>query len=125
MQQIPDRLSVFLSAVDGDWKNAIYIDCHTQACPQHAFCGGVLFAADEDGSPILLPVSDFRRMTGEPVEKAACHGQLDRAAFEAAFRCFINWRTESDGNCALCQLLAVQPYPIPAQIPAQKNPPNT
>ena len=112
MPQLPTRISVFLSAVEGTWRNALYIDCRKPDCPHSHACSGVLFAADEDGAPILFPGEEFQRQSGQRIDKFECQGTLERTAFEAAFHCFINWHTETDGGCALRQLLAAQPYPL-------------
>ena len=117
MPQVPCRVFAFLSAVEGNWRNAIYVECGEQNCPHVNQCGGVLFAADADGAPILLPAAVIRSCGGQEVDKLECMACLERPAFVAAYRQFIDWHTDSDGDCTLRQLLRTQPLPL------CKNPP--
>lgn len=117
MPQIPCRVFAFLSAVEGNWRNAIYVECGEQNCPHANQCGSVLFTADADGAPILLPAAAIRSCGGQEVDKLECMACLEKAAFVAAYRQFIDWHTVSDGDCTLRQLLHTQPLPL------CKNPP--
>lgn len=118
MPQVPCRVFAFLSAVEGNWRNAIYVECGEQSCPHAGECGAVLFAADADGAPILLPAAVLRSCGGQEVDKFECMACLEKQAFVAAYHQFIDWHTESDGDCALRQLLKAQPLPL------RKNPPD-
>ena len=117
MPQVPCRVFAFLSAVEGNWRNAIYVECGEQNCPHANQCGAVLFTADADGAPILLPAAVIRSCGGQEVDKLECMACLEKAAFVAAYRQFIDWHTDSDGGCTLRQLLRTQPLPL------CKNPP--
>lgn len=112
MPQVPCRVFAFLSAVEGNWRNAIYVECGEQSCPHADECGAVLFAADADGVPILLPAAVIRSCGGQEVDKFECMACLEKQAFVAAYRRFIDWHTESDGDCLLRQLLKVQSLPL-------------
>lgn len=121
MARIPCRVFLFLSAVKGNWRNAIYVECRTQTCPHAAECSEVLFAADADGQPILLPVSALRTCGIHEVDKHECVGCLEKSAFVAAYRRFLDWHTDTDGDCVLRQLLAAQPSPLCREFHSPKK----
>lgn len=112
MSDIPCRVFRFLTAVEGNWRNAIHIECRKADCPHAGECAEVLFAADADGSPILMPVPVLRACGAPPVDKYECAGCLERSAFIAAYRRFLDWQTDTDGDCALRRLLESQPLPL-------------
>lgn len=106
MNQQPCSFYSFLRAVQGNWRNALFIQCSQAACPCEVSqsCQGFLLTADAEGIPLLMPVSEICRLTGESVEATECRGLLDRKAFEAAYYQYIEWHTESGRECALLQL---------------------
>lgn len=106
MNQHPCSFYPFLRAVQGNWRNALFIQCGCAACPREVSqsCQGYLLAADAEGKPLLASVSEIGRLTGESVEAAECCGVLERQAFEAAYCQYIEWHTESSRECALMQL---------------------
>ena len=112
MLHTPCRIIPFLTAVEGNWRNAIYIECGEQGCLHAAQCSAVLFAADADGAPLLVPTSVFRTCGGIEVDKHECMGCLEKDAFVAAYRSFFNWHMESDGACALREFLKASPHPL-------------
>lgn len=112
MNHTPCEIIPFLAAVEGNWRNAIYIDCGEKDCPHAAQCSAVLFAADADGAPLLVSASTLRACGGIEVDKHECMGRLEKDAFVAAYRSFLNWHTETDGDCALRELLNTAPHPV-------------
>jgi hypothetical protein len=96
----------FLQAVQGNWRNALFIQCSCANCPREVLqsCQGYLLAVDAEGKPLLESVSEIRRLTGESVDVTECCGALERQAFEAAYCQYIEWHTESSQVCALMQL---------------------
>lgn len=98
------QLYSLLTALQGNWRNAIYIQC--ASCPYAGqACDGYLLAADADAVPILFPVPLFRELTGEVVDKEACIGILNRQAFESLYHKWLVWHTESGQQCSILQVL--------------------
>lgn len=97
----------FLQAVQGNWRNALFIQCNCAACPcaVSQSCQGFFLAADTEGKPILVSVLEISKLTGESIEPTECRGLLERQAFEAVYHQYIEWHTDSDQECALLQLL--------------------
>lgn len=102
----------FLSLVEGNWRNAVYIDaCDPSVCKEEGPCGGHLFTTDADGAPVLIPAALFRRLTGEPVDPAECGGRLSRPSFEQLYHRTLLWLTPSASHCGVRALAAAQPLP--------------
>ena len=100
------KFYLFLKAVQGNWRNAMFLKCNTEICPygQHPSCGGYLFTADDNGTLLLIPVRYFQHMTGETVDAEECAGILTRSTFEKVYYLYIEWNTISTKDCALKQL---------------------
>ena len=83
MNQQPCIFYSFLRAVQGNWRNALFIQCSQAACPCEVSqsCQGFLLTADAEGLPLLMPVSEICQLTGESVITAECRGLLERQAF--------------------------------------------
>lgn len=104
--QKPCNLYLFLRAVNGNWRNALFIQCNCVICPRAVSqtCRGYLLTADAEGKPLLISREKMCRLTGENMEAVECRGILDRQAFEAAYGQYIEWHTDSAEDCPLLQL---------------------
>ena len=105
MNHIRYKIYLFLKAVQGNWRNALYIQCDTE-CPyeQKTPCRGYLLTADDHGTLFLMPVCYFQQIMGETVYPNECIGILTRSTFEQVFHLYIVWNTTSARDCALKQL---------------------
>ena len=71
MAERPCAILKFLSIVEGNWRNAVFIDaCAPSVCKAGTPCGGHLFTTDGDGEPILIPAKLFCTLTGELIDPA-------------------------------------------------------
>lgn len=106
MNQTKYILYPFLQAVRGNWRNALFLKCDSNACPygQTHSCKGYLLTANADGTPLLMPVRYFQMLTGESVAEDECRGILTRQVFEDIYALYIEWHTLSSGDCPLRQL---------------------
>lgn len=100
------KLHAFLKAASGNWRNALFIRCDAGPCAACPGCRGFLLAAGSDGTPILVPVEKFCRLTGEPVEEAECAAVLDKRAFESAYSLWLVWNVENPKTCPCLQMTA-------------------
>ena len=94
----------FMKAVQGNWRNAIYITCNANciACPEF------LLAIDRAFSPLLVEVSTFQEITGEQIDKEECASILTRQAFDAIFAQWLLWEIDDPTRCSLLQLVEKQ-----------------
>ena len=106
----PCKFYSFLRAVRGNWRNAIFISCNYETCShgQETPCSGFLFAADECGRVMLLPVESIHRLTGEEIVSAECSAALQCRSFESAFTKYIEWNVPDPSGCTLRQLCSEQ-----------------
>lgn len=100
------KFYLFMRAVQGNWRNAIFLKCDTKVCPygQTPSCEGYLFTADDNGILLLMPVRYFEQITGDSVDANECIGILTRNTFEKVYHLYIEWNTVSTKECALKQL---------------------
>ncbi len=94
----------FLHAAKGDWRNSIFIECGI--CPHgKPMCPGFLLTMDSEGRPLLVPVEEFSKITGQAVQKDECLSVLRGSDFKALYSLWLAWQTESAKKCAILQLL--------------------
>ena len=105
MNQPRYKIYLFLKAVRGNWRNALFLKCDSTHCPYgQSSCEGYLLTADDNGTLLLIPVSFFRQLTGETMDPDECIGILTRSTFEKVYRLYIEWNTISSSDCSLKQL---------------------
>ena len=97
MAKKPCLIYTFLNAVQGNWRNAVYVECDNTACRRT--CCGFLFALDRDGKAILLPADFIKKLTGETADKSECAAVLKRRQFDALASSWLAWLSDSEGNC--------------------------
>mgnify|MGYP000074122833 CR=1 FL=1 len=104
MKTESQNLYRFLNACEGNWRNAVFIEC--TACPYSApLCSGHLLTADLTGHPLLFSTEKFKELTGELVSKDECVGILSRYAFEKLYSRLLLWKTETQQQCSILQLI--------------------
>ena len=88
----------------GSWRNAFYVDCIE--CPYgRTDCGGHLLTADAEGTPLLLPVLLFEKMTGDKVDKFECAAIIAKEAFEKLFHSWLVWNVTDPNTCSILQTI--------------------
>lgn len=94
----------FLNAAEGEWRNAVFVECGS--CPYGIKdCGEFLMAMDAQGHPCLFPVDRFRRITDQAVDKEECVTVLRRTEFESLYALWLKWQVVSSEECAIRQLI--------------------
>lgn len=103
-------LAAFLIAVEGNWRNAVWIEsCQERICGRPFPCSGHLFTCDAEGMPILLPVDQFCQMTGEIVDPFECSGKIERSLFELIYLRRLLWTASERRTCGVEQLASTPP----------------
>lgn len=111
----PCPFARFLSLTEGNWRNAVFIEsCRENRCVHGTPCQGYLFAADDNGAPVLFPLGTLRRLTGEEIDPSECGSRMSRAVFERVYHQKLLWLTESDLDCGVCRLASEQ-GPLPCE----------
>ena len=102
-------LARLLILVDGNWRNAVYIQsCSTQDCHLNTPCLGHLFTADRDGAPVVIPIELFQWLTGEQIDPSECRSHISRLDFENMYRRTLLWFCNCAKACGVRHLAAEQ-----------------
>ena len=97
------KLYEFLRAAQGDWRNAIAVEC--RHCEPGSLTGGrFLISTDRDGAPIVFPVALFQSMTGQAVDSDECISKITCEGFEALFHSWLVWHTQATRKCVFLQI---------------------
>lgn len=97
----------FFYAVQGNWRNSIFIECST--CPYgQPLCGGYLLAMDSEGQPLLVSTETLLKLSGEDIQKDECRSIWKASDFESLYALWLTWQTDSSKECALLQLFQKQ-----------------
>ena len=103
-------LSAFLIAVEGNWRNVVWIEsCQERICGRECPYSGHLFTCDAEGMPILLPVDQFCQMTGEIVDPFECAGRIERVQFERIYQRRLLWTASESRTCGVEQFASTPP----------------
>lgn len=100
-------IAEFMSAAQGNHRNALYIRCNICAYKRESHCGDFLFIAGPDGTPILLPVSDAEQFFGGSIDHTDCSATIGNQDFLRLYHKWIVLHTESDGPCPFHQILCL------------------
>lgn len=96
----------FLKAAQGDWRNSMYLHCDKGACPygMEPACEGFLLSFNADSLPILVPIEEFRRASGEDLDPTECCAELSLSSFETVCRQHILWNGVDPRRCPAKEL---------------------
>ena len=96
----------FLTVTDANWRSSIYIECSCCKFDADAqSCGDFLFAPDEDGTPLLLPVRDAAILAARPIDKSECLGIVTNLRFEALFHKWFQSLSPKADGCPYLQAI--------------------
>lgn len=104
MFQNKPKLYSFLSLTRGSWRNAFFIEC--TSCPYgNLGCKGHLMTTDTDGTPLLVSVPSFERISNEKIDKIECASVITKEAFESLFNRWLVWNITNTKDCSIMQLV--------------------
>ncbi|MDE6261159.1 MAG: hypothetical protein K2M42_09925 [Oscillospiraceae bacterium] len=86
MAKSHQQLYNILSACAGNWRNCVYISADSS---------DYLLSTDRDGRPIVMPVEQFRQLSGENVDPAECCEQLSAEGFKTLYAQYLLWHMPS------------------------------
>lgn len=99
-------LYAFLKAVEGNWRNAVFISCSspTHLCDGGTGREGFLLSADDLGRPLLVSVETYRKYTGEPICPDECCSTIPCQTFTALYGQYLKWNLSDSSHCQLEQI---------------------
>lgn len=101
----------FLNATEGNWRNAVYIECRYCKYERTSLCTkqpDMLCVAAADGSPLLLPVSDAEILFARCLDKSECLVEISNLRFQDLFRLYISQYCEDKTSCPLLRIYEKQ-----------------
>lgn len=99
-EQETQELYHFLTLVDGNYRNAIYIEC--------ADGQGYMLTMDRDAKPVLYLIQKFYDLTGELPSSDEMMGTLNSQTVECLYRKWLLWNTDSKCRCGICEMYRQQ-----------------
>ena len=60
---------------------------------------------DTNGTPLLMSVQEFERVSNEKIDKSECAAVISREAFESLFNRWLVWNITSTKDCSIVQLV--------------------
>lgn len=98
----------FISLVDGNWRNAVFVDaCSEASCCLDAPCRGHLFTTERDGEPVVIPAELYQHLTGEQIDPSECRSHISRSDLEDMYRRTLLWLCDSTQTCGVRRLSAL------------------
>ena len=89
----------FLTLTEGNWRNSIYIECKTCKYEPHEGCGDYLCVPDENGAPVLLPVSDAKVLFTKYIDPSECLLWISHNRFLAIYRAWDRRHCAEQDKC--------------------------
>ncbi len=65
-------------------------------------------SADAGGTPVLISIAEYERLTVQRIDPSECREKLSRSAFEDIYALYLNWCLSDDESCCL-QMLSLLP----------------
>ena len=101
MKKKPCSLYAFMESVNGNWRNAIYVECNNNSCNRDKACTGFVLAFNSDGHPMIMPVKALAKLSGTVIDATECLARIDRSVFETIFSRWLAWELSQSGDCIL------------------------
>lgn len=100
-----DHVGKFISNVNGDWRNSIYITCSVCKYSREECCDDMLASFDADGIPTLIMAKDANFIYGTIMDKSECLCEISNAKFKCLYEKYFQKR--SNGALPICPFLQV------------------
>lgn len=100
-----ENVGDFISNINGNWRNSVYITCSVCTYEKKECCGDLLVSFDSDGNPVLITINDANYIFATVADKSECLCEMSNAKFICIFDNFIKSHTSQDKGCPLLQLI--------------------
>ena len=96
------NIGKFISNINGNWRNCIYITCSVCKYEKKSCCDDLLVSFDADGIPVFITVADANYIFSTIVDKSECLLEISNGRCECLFERMIKKHSCNDG-CSLLQ----------------------
>lgn len=101
----PNVIRDFLNAVDGNWRQAAFIECRVCRYEKTEACGNFLCTVrSDDATPILLPEHDAEILFGRLIDRSECIADLSNARFLELYKPWIRCLKLAPEKCLLLEM---------------------
>ena len=98
------NIGKFISNINGNWRNSIYITCSACKNEKQYCCDDVLVSFDADGKPTFIAVTDANFIFATIIDKSECLCEMSNGRFLGLFEGLIKKHTNLESGCPLLQL---------------------
>lgn len=99
-----ENIGRFISNVNGNWRNSIYVTCSICRFEKQNCCSDILLSFDGDGVPSFIAVTDANYVFAQIIDKSECLLEFSNARCECLFENLIAKNTDKENGCPLLQL---------------------
>ena len=104
------NIGKFISNINGNWRNSIYITCSVCKHKKESCCEDILVSFDEDGKPTVIAVTDANLIFATIIDKSECLAEISNAKFKCLFENFIKKYTCEEAGCSFLQLTQIYEF---------------
>lgn len=98
------NIGKFISNVNGNWRNSIYITCSVCKFEKQECCDDLLVSFDSDGIPTFIAVTDANFIFATIVDKSECLVEISNGKCQCLFENLIRKNVAENGKCPLLEL---------------------
>lgn len=98
MKTDKDLFMDFLRQINGDYNNAVLVDC--KECSEN--CSGHLLVCDSEGTPNLYSLDLLNNFSEQIIKKENFSETISKGTFEKIFR---KWLTANKSRTDICSML--------------------
>ena len=99
------NIGKFISNVNGNWRNSIYVTCSVCKAKKEACCDDLMVSFDANGVPTIILVTDANYIFGTIIDKSECLCEMSNARFKYLFENHFEKNIDSEsGVCPYLQM---------------------
>ena len=96
------NIGKFISNINGNWRNSIYITCSVCKNKKEYCCSDILVTFDSEGKPVFITVTDANYIFATVIDKSECLLEISNAKFKGIFERFIKKHTLKEESGEKC-----------------------
>ena len=96
------NIGKFISNINGNWRNCIYITCSVCKFNKQSCCDDMLMSFDADGKPVFITVRDANCIFSTIIDKSECLFEMSSGRCGCLFENMIKKHTNDD-ECPFLQ----------------------
>ena len=96
------NIGKFISNINGNWRNCIYITCSVCKFNKQSCCDDMLMSFDADGKPVFITVRDANCIFSTIIDKSECMFEMSSGRCGCLFENMIKKHTSKD-ECPFLQ----------------------